>query len=167
MQHIQGISRQQLRMSSLEDTISQDNPVRFIEAFVENISIDKLGFTAQTIKSEGRPSFDSKVFLKIYLYGYLNGLRSSRKLEKECIRNLELQWLLSAICPNYHSISAAQSLPTLSSYNISFFHKTAFFKDRKLFFKFNIPQSQETLRSGFLRDVIFGKQNLMLKINHH
>jgi hypothetical protein len=52
MQHIQGISRQQLRMSSLEDTISQDNPVRFIEVFVENISIDKLGFTTKTIKSE-------------------------------------------------------------------------------------------------------------------
>jgi len=105
MQHIQGLSRNQLRFTSLEDTISQDNPVRFIDAFVENISLKALGFTAQTIKSEGRPSFDTKVFLKIYLYGYLNGLRSSRKLEKECIRNLELQWLLSAICPNYHSIS--------------------------------------------------------------
>ena len=105
MQHITGISRNQLRLNSLEDTISQDNPVRFIDAFVENISLNALGFTAQTIKSEGRPSFDSKVFLKIYLYGYLNGLRSSRKLEKECIRNIELQWLLSAICPNYHSIS--------------------------------------------------------------
>jgi transposase len=45
------------------------------------------------------------LFLKIYLYGYLNGLRSSRKLEKECVRNIELQWLLEAICPNYHSIS--------------------------------------------------------------
>nr|WP_248846095.1 transposase [Flavobacterium fryxellicola] len=52
-----------------------------------------------------RPSFDTKLFLKIYLYGYLNGLRSSRKLEKECIRNIELQWLLEAICPDYHSIS--------------------------------------------------------------
>ena len=59
----------------------------------------------QTIKSEGRPSFDTKLFLKIYLYGYLNGLRSSRKLEKECVRNIELQWLLEDIRPNYHSIS--------------------------------------------------------------
>ena len=54
MQHIQGIPRQLLRMSSLENTISQDNPVSFIEAFVENISIDKIGFTAQTIKCEGK-----------------------------------------------------------------------------------------------------------------
>ncbi|SHN57555.1 Transposase domain [Flavobacterium fryxellicola] len=105
MQHISGISRKQLQISSLEDKIASDNPVRFIEAFVEHISLEALGFTVQTIKSEGHSSFDTKLFLKIYLYGYLNGLRSSRKLEKECIRNIELQWLLEAICPNYHSIS--------------------------------------------------------------
>jgi transposase len=83
MQHIIEIPRNQLQFKSLEDTISQDNPVRFIEAFVENISIDKLGFTVQTIKSEGRQSFDSKVFLKIYLYGYLNGLRMSKKVREK------------------------------------------------------------------------------------
>jgi transposase len=61
-----------------------------------------LGFKIQTLKTEGRPSFDTKVFLKIYLYGYLNGLRSSRKLEKNA---KELQWLLCGLVPNYHSIS--------------------------------------------------------------
>jgi len=78
--------------------------VRFIEAFVEYISLKALGFTAQTIKFEGLPSFDTKLFLKIYLYGYLNGLQSSQKLEKECFRNIQLQWLLEDIRPNYHSI---------------------------------------------------------------
>ncbi|MEC5167446.1 transposase, partial [Flavobacterium sp. PL11] len=105
MQHISGTSHKQLQISSLEDKIALDNPVRFIDAFVEHISLESVGFTVQTLKSEGRPSFDTKVFLKIYLYGYLNGLRSSRKLEKECIRNIELQWLLEDIRPNYHSIS--------------------------------------------------------------
>lgn len=105
MQHITGISRHQLQISSLEDKIALDNPVRFIEAFVEYISLESLGFTAKTIKGEGRPGYNSKVFLKIYLYGYLNGIRSSRKLEKECVRNIELQWLLEDIHPNYHSIS--------------------------------------------------------------
>ena len=105
MQHISGISRQQIQISSLEDKITSENPVRFIEAFVENISLQALGFTTQTIKTQGRPSFDTKLFLKIYLYGYLNGLRSSRKLEKECIRNIELQWLLCGLVPNFHSIS--------------------------------------------------------------
>jgi transposase len=105
MQHIQGISRNQLQVVSLEDTISQDNPVRFIDAFVNTIDLDKIGFTPRVLKTEGRPSFDTKVFLKMYLYGYLNGIRSSRRLEKECHRNLEIQWLLEAIAPNYHSIA--------------------------------------------------------------
>lgn len=105
MQHITGISRNQMVFSSLEDTISHDNPVRFIDAFVENIDLVALGFFVQTLKSEGRPSFNTNIFLKLYFYGYLNGLRSSRKLERECVRNIELQWLLCAIVPNYHSIS--------------------------------------------------------------
>ena len=105
MQHISGISRHQLHFSSLEDTISADNQVRFIDAFVMYLDFTKLGFTTKTIKSQGRPSYNTKVFLKIYLYGYLNGLRSSRKLEKECFRNIEMKWLLEDIRPNYHSIS--------------------------------------------------------------
>jgi len=60
-----------------------------------------LGFVVNEIKTEGRPAFNPKVFLKIYLYGYLNGLRSSRKLEKECKRNVELQWLICKLVPNY------------------------------------------------------------------
>lgn len=105
MQHIQGISRHQLQMSSLEDKISTDNPVRFIEAFVNHIDFEKIGFQSKVLKTEGRPGFATAVFLKLYLYGYLNGVRSSRRLEKECFRNIELQWLLEDIRPNYHSIA--------------------------------------------------------------
>jgi transposase len=105
MQHISGISRHQMRISSLEDAIAPDNQVRFIDAFVTLIDLAKLGFAVQTLKKEGRPSYKSQVFLKIYLYGYLNGLRSSRILEKETFRNIEMQWLLEAVRPNYHSIS--------------------------------------------------------------
>jgi transposase len=96
MQHITGISRHQMRISSLEDAISPDNQVRFIDAFVSFVDLSKLGFSVQTLKKEGRPSYNSQVFLKIYLYGYLNGLRSSRKLEKECFRNIEMQLPLLA-----------------------------------------------------------------------
>lgn len=105
MQHIQGISRHQLQMSSLEDKITADNPVRFIDAFVNHIDPVKIGFKPKILKTEGRPNFRLEVFLKLYLYGYLNGVRSSRRLEKECFRNIEVQWLLEAIHPNYHSIS--------------------------------------------------------------
>ncbi|MEC5156849.1 IS1182 family transposase [Chryseobacterium sp. MP_3.2] len=105
MQHITGIARNQMVFTSLEDSISEDNSVRFVDAFVEDIDLKALGFELQTVKTEGRPSFNTQIFLKIYLYGYLNGLRSSRKLERECIRNIELQWLLFGLVPNYHSIS--------------------------------------------------------------
>ena len=105
MQHITVISRQQMRFSSLEDTISSDNQVRFIDTFVESIDLSKLGFAVKTLKIEGRPSFNSKVFLMIYLYRYLNGVRSGRDLEKQCFITMELRWLLEDIRPNYHGIS--------------------------------------------------------------
>lgn len=105
MQHIQGISRNQLQIVSLEDKITSDNSVRFIDAFVNHIDLNKIGFASKVLKAEGRPSFQTQVFLKIYLYGYLNGIRSSRRLEKECLRNIEMQWLLEDMHPNYHSIA--------------------------------------------------------------
>ncbi|MFV8355866.1 transposase [Flavobacterium sp. XS1P32] len=62
------------------------------------------------LKTEGRPSFNSKVFLKIYLYGYLNGIRSGRDIEKKCFRNIEIQRLLEGIRPNYHNITAFRKI---------------------------------------------------------
>jgi transposase/type II secretory pathway component PulJ len=105
MEHITGISRNQLVFSSLEDFISPDNQVRFIDAFVTHLDLAKLGFAIKRLNCQGRPSYKSSLFLKLYLYGYLNGIRSSRKLETECLRNIELKWLLEDIRPNYHSIS--------------------------------------------------------------
>ena len=67
--------------------------------------MSKIGFTVSILKKEGRPSFESSLFVRIYLYGYLNGIRSSRKLAKECVRNIEMRWLLYGMTPNYHSIS--------------------------------------------------------------
>ena len=72
--------RLQMQMRSMEECISKDNPVRFVDAFVEQLELPKLGFVVAGVKTEGRPAFNPKVFLKLYLYGYLNGLRSSRKL---------------------------------------------------------------------------------------
>ena len=105
MNYIAGIDRNQTFFSSLEQNISSQNPVRFIDIFVEHIDLLRLGFELQTLNIEGRPSFQSNIFLKLYLYGYLNGIRSSRKLERECTRNIELQWLLNNLVPNYHTIA--------------------------------------------------------------
>lgn len=105
MNYIQPANRYQLSFGSLEDAVESDNPVRFIEAFVEHLDLGQLNYTFNQIKSEGRPPFHPKVFLKLYLYGYQNGIRSSRRLEKECKRNLEIQWLIGQLAPNYHSIA--------------------------------------------------------------
>jgi transposase len=105
MNRIQGQSRLQLEFSCLEDFISKENSVRVMDAFVDVLDLSKLGFVQRDIKSEGRPSFENETFLKIYLYGYVNGIRSSRKLEQECKRNLEMHWLIGKLAPNYHSIS--------------------------------------------------------------
>jgi transposase len=97
--------RHQMRFSSFEEHISSDNAIRFIDAFVDKLDLTKLQFAVETIKTEGRPTFEQTAFLKLYLYGYLNGVRSSRRLERECERNLELHWLLCGQQPNYHSIA--------------------------------------------------------------
>lgn len=105
MAYLDTKDRFQFQMSSLEDCIEKENPVRFIDAFVDQLELPKLGFIVSDIKIEGRPAFNPKVFLKLYLYGYLNGIRSSRRLEKEAIRNIEVHWLLGQLQPNYHSIA--------------------------------------------------------------
>ena len=110
MEFISGINRHQMQLCSLEDSINQDNVVRFVDAFVEKLDIEKLGFAVIKLQKEGRPAFDRKVLLKLYFYGYLNGIRSSRRLERECTLNLELTWLLEGRRPNYHTISDFRKL---------------------------------------------------------
>ena len=105
MKYITGTSRDQTYFSTLEAQVAPDNAVRLIDAFVDKVELHKLGFTRAAHKSEGRPPYEPGVLLKLYLYGYLNKIRSSRKLERECIRNIELQWLLKQLQPNYHTIA--------------------------------------------------------------
>ncbi len=105
MDYIKANNRGQISMRCLEEQIEADHQVRFIDAFVEKLDLAQLGYQVTALKTEGHPPFHPKVFLKLYLYGYLNGLRSSRKLERECIRNIEVQWLLGELAPNYHSIT--------------------------------------------------------------
>jgi transposase len=105
LEHIVSADRHQIELSCLEEMIEQDNAVRFVDVFVNKLDLTQLKFKVKDLKTEGRPSYDSKVFLKLYFYGYLNGLRSSRRLERESKRNIELQWLLCKLVPNYHSIA--------------------------------------------------------------
>jgi transposase len=103
--YIGGSNRYQSYFATLEEQVSADNPVRLIDAFIDKLDLQKMGFCKTVHKSEGRPPYAPQVLLKLYLYGYLNKIRSSRKLERECSRNIELQWLLQNLAPNYHSIA--------------------------------------------------------------
>ena len=105
MNFIQSQNRQQMLMSSWDSSVESDNPFRLIDVFVDQLDLVKLKLQVWELKREGRPAFESVVFLKLYFYGYLNSLRSSRRLERECCRNIELQWLLGGLRPNYHSIA--------------------------------------------------------------
>ena len=125
MQFIQGQQRYQTYFSTLEDQVSADNTVRLMDAFIDKLDLQKLGFIKTVHNSEGRPPYAPAVLLKLYLYGYLNKLRSSRKLEKECSRNIELQWLLQNLAPNYHTIADfrklhAQSLQSMFRLYVQF-----------------------------------------------
>lgn len=110
MKIIKGKNRQQIQFNSLDDQVAVDNPVRIIDAFVDRLDMGSLGIKkvpAQLRKSKpgGAPRYDDKLLLKLYLYGYLNKIRSSRKLEQECTRNVELRWLMQQLVPNYHTIA--------------------------------------------------------------
>lgn len=110
---MEGTNRHQSYFSSLEDQVSAENPVRLIDAFIDKLDLQQLGFSKMVHKTEGRPAYAPQVLLKLYLYGYLNKIRSSRKLEKECSRNIELQWLLQNLTPNYHTIADFRRLQTV------------------------------------------------------
>jgi len=107
MDYIQGFDRKQeiLFPAKIDDYIEEDNLVHFIEAFVALLDSMGLGFTHAEVKPTGRPSYNPADLLKLYLYGYLNCIRSSRKLEKECFRNIEVMWLLKKLAPDHKTIA--------------------------------------------------------------
>src|SRR5881398_3308774 len=103
-----GVSRDQVSLlpARVEDYVGGDNPVRAIEAFVATLDLERLGFGhAGSGGGVGQPPYDPADLLKLYLYGYLNSVRSSRRLEREAQRNLELIWLLQGLAPGYRTIA--------------------------------------------------------------
>src|SRR6201995_5206969 len=107
MPHIAGHDRSQLLLlpESLDDYVGPENPVRFIEAFVDGLDLTAAGFIRVAAKRTGRPGFAPADLLKLYVYGYLNRVRSSRRLEAETHRNIEVIWLLRHLKPDYKTIA--------------------------------------------------------------
>ena len=106
MKFIQGYDRTQTALFplTLEQSIGQDNEVRIIDLFVESLPLAAYGFELEYIEN-GRPAYHPSDLLKLYIYGYLNKTRSSRNLEKECKRNIEVMWLLKGLEPDHNTIS--------------------------------------------------------------
>ena len=107
MKHIQGNPRSQtlLLPACVDDYVGPDNVVRFIEAFVDSLDLAAAGFDRTLPKATGRPGFDPGDLLKLYIYGYLNRVRSSRRLEAETHRNLEVIWLMRQLQPDFKTIA--------------------------------------------------------------
>ena len=104
---VEGADRGQstLLPECLEDWIDEENPVRAIDAFVDALDLRELGFDGVEPAATGRPGFHPSVLLKLYIYGYLNRVQSSRRLEREAGRNMELLWLLGRLVPDHKTIA--------------------------------------------------------------
>jgi len=104
---IEGQDRSQVTLlpECLDDYIGEDNPVRVVDAFVDELDLEALGFEGATAAATGRPSYHPSVLLKLYVYGYLNRIQSSRRLEREAQRNVELMWLTGRLAPDFKTIA--------------------------------------------------------------
>src|SRR6185503_10014526 len=104
---IEGQDRHQVTLlpESLDEFITEDNAVRVVDAFVDELDLAALGFGGTTPAATGRPSYSPAVLLKIYIYGYLNRVQSSRRLERECQRNVEVMWLTGRLAQDFKTIA--------------------------------------------------------------
>ena len=120
---VEGTARGQSTLfpECLEDWIGENNPVRVIDVFVDELDLSQLGFSGVDPEVTGRPSYHPSVLLKLYIYGYLNRVQSSRRLEREAGRNVEVMWLTGRLAPDHKTIAdfrkvalpSAKSVPGL------------------------------------------------------
>ncbi|MDY7071456.1 IS1182 family transposase ISPpu16 [Pseudomonas hunanensis] len=104
---IEGEARTQVTLlpECLDDYITEENPVRVVDVFVDELDLGVLGFEGVDPAATGRPAYHPAVLLKIYIYGYLNRIQSSRRLEREAERNVELMWLTGRLAPDFKTIA--------------------------------------------------------------
>ena len=169
--HKLGIDRHQMQFSALEDLIAEDNVVRVIDAFVDMLDLKTFGFEHLETKNIGASAYHPSVLLKIYFYGYYNRIRSSRKLEVECTRNIEMQWLINGLVPSYHTISTFR---TFKNDDIKINHRKAlkevfrafnrFLHDEDLFGKETVATDGTKIRAQNARKKNFTEDKIKKKL---
>src|SRR5829696_8254481 len=107
MAHVSGQSRYQATLfpAVLDDLVGADDPVRVIDAFVDSLDLTGLGFSKVVAEEMGRPPYAPGDLLKLYIYGYVNRVRSSRRLEAEAVRNVQVMWLINRLTPAFKTIA--------------------------------------------------------------
>ncbi|HCG5126698.1 TPA: IS1182 family transposase [Vibrio parahaemolyticus] len=137
--HIKGQSRTQVTLfpEALDDFVTEDNPVRVIDVFVDELNLKQMGFNRVIAKRTGRPGYHPATILKLYIYGYLNRIQSSRRLETEANRNIELMWLLERLKPDFKTIADfrrdnAQGIKQACSHFVTICREMGMFSEGKV-----------------------------------
>jgi len=132
MHHLETeIDRGQMSMIALEELVGEDSYARLVDLFVEALPLESLGFTHVEHESQGRPPYHPKVLLKLYMYGYRHGLRSSNKLHQACRVNVEVWWLLKGLKPSPRTILYFRK-NNAKAFKKAFQHFVLLLKDWKL-----------------------------------
>ena len=131
MDHIRGNNRNQIKMISLEQMVEPESMVRIIDAFVDMLNLEQFNFSYFALNKEGRPPYHPSTLMKLYLYGYQNSIRTSRKLEKACKTNIEVMWLIGEQKPHYKTIADFRK-DNPKSFKEVFRHFVAMLKDWRL-----------------------------------
>lgn len=167
MNYIEGISRAQTTLfpELIDDYINYENPIRFIDEFINQMDMLEMEFEHAELKETGRPPYDRKDLLKLHIYGYLNRIRSSRNLERETKRNLELIWLLKKLSPDHKTISDFRRNNTKALRNV-FKNFIQLCRKLELFSAELIAVDSTKFRASNARDRIKDTEQLKKSIKH-
>ncbi len=167
MRYVAGVERGQaiLFPQSLDEYISEDNPVRFIDAYVDSLDLVELGFAHATPKETGRPAYYPGDLLRLYIYGYINRVRSSRRLETEAQRNLEVMWLMRKLRPDFKTIADFR-VANRSALAAVFKQFVLFCKDLDMFSGALVAVDGSKFRASNSRERIFTAGKLADRLKH-
>ena len=167
MRYIEGVHRKSkiLIPEYVDDYITEDNPVRIIDAFVESLDVAELGFTNSTPKNKGRPGYNPVDLIKLYIYGYMNKITSSRYLEKATLTNIEVMWLMRRLTPDFKTIAEFRK-NNKEAINLVFKQFVTLCKEWDLFGKEMVAIDGSKFRAVNSKKNNFNAKNLNRKIKY-